>query len=138
VLRVDNDRDDILSKLTSAKKVGQHRTLIQEVLNTPSRDHENVFAIQDGKGNWMTPILNFLVNDILPEDQTKAKKLWRQTASYTVLNGELFIRGFSSPLLKCLDRTQADYVLSELHKGICGMQSGARFMVVRVLRVGYY
>jgi len=113
-----------MSKLASTKKTGQNRTLIQEALSTLSWDHEDVFTIQVGEGNWMAPIINFLINDALPEDQLEAKEIRRQAASYTVVNGELFRRGFSSPLLKCLDRTQADYVLSELHEGICEIHSG--------------
>jgi len=63
-----------------------------------------VFAIQVGRGSWITPILNLLVNNELPEDQVEAKRVRRQSASYTVIDGELFRRGFFSPLLKCLDQ----------------------------------
>lgn len=38
VPRSNNDQADALLKLASIKKTGQHRTLIQEVLNTPSWD----------------------------------------------------------------------------------------------------
>jgi len=86
----------------------------------------------------MTPILNFLVHDSLPGDLLEAKMVRRQAASYTVVGGELFRRGFSSPMLKCLDHKQADYVLPELHRGICGIHSEARSMAVQVFRVGYY
>jgi len=86
----------------------------------------------------MTPILNFLMNNTLPKDRAEARKIRRQAASYTVVEGQLFRRGLSSPWLKCLDQEQADYVLSELHRGICRMHSGARSMAVCVLRVGYY
>jgi len=48
VPRTKNYRADVLSKLASSKKVSQHRTLIQEVLHTPSWDHKDVFAIQTG------------------------------------------------------------------------------------------
>jgi len=40
--RCDNARAEILSKLASTRKTGQHRTLIQEVLNTPSWDRDYV------------------------------------------------------------------------------------------------
>nr|KYP74139.1 Uncharacterized protein K02A2.6 [Cajanus cajan] len=33
---------------------------------------------------------------------------------------------------------EADYVMREVHKGICGMHSGARTTVSKLLRVGYY
>jgi len=51
VSRADNDRTDVMSKVASTKKMGQRKTLIQEVLNTSSWDHGNVFAIQIGGGN---------------------------------------------------------------------------------------
>jgi len=121
VPRASNDRADILSKLASTKKPGQHRTLIQEVLNTPSWDQESTFEIQPGVTSWMTPILDFLVNDVLPASNSEARKIRRQAASFTIINGEIFKRRFSSPLLKCLDRAQANYVLVELHRDIYGM-----------------
>ena len=111
---------------------------MQEVLHMPSWDHEDVFEIRTEGRSWMTPILNFLVHNMLPEIEAEAKRVRRQATSYTVVNGELFKRGFSVPLLRCLDPIQADYILAELHRGICGMHSGMRSMVVRVLRVGYY
>jgi len=61
----------------------------------------------------MTPIMNFLVNDVLPDNKEEAKKVRRHMASYTVVNEKLFRRVFSTPLLKCLERIQADYVLAE-------------------------
>ncbi|XP_072077773.1 uncharacterized protein [Arachis hypogaea] len=47
-------------------------------------------------------------------------------------------RGYSRPLLKCLDRTEADLVLSEAHEGICGIHCGARSLAQKVLRAGFY
>lgn len=52
----------------------QYRTLIQEVLNTPSWDHEDVFEIQINRGSWMTPILNFLINDTLLRTKRRQKR----------------------------------------------------------------
>ncbi|XP_072064426.1 uncharacterized protein [Arachis hypogaea] len=47
-------------------------------------------------------------------------------------------RGYSRPLLRCLDRTEADLVLSEAHEGICGIHCGARSLAQKVLRAGFY
>jgi len=52
--------------------------------------------------------------------------------------GELFRRGFSRPLLKCITREKANYVMQEIHQGICGYHSGPKTMATRILRVGYY
>jgi len=40
--------------------------------------------------SWMTPILNFLISNLLLEDQAEAKKVKRQATSYTVVNGDFF------------------------------------------------
>ncbi|XP_072094212.1 uncharacterized protein [Arachis hypogaea] len=47
-------------------------------------------------------------------------------------------RGFSRPLLKCLDRKKADIALAEAHEGICGIHSGARSLAQKILRAGFY
>ncbi|XP_072087199.1 uncharacterized protein [Arachis hypogaea] len=47
-------------------------------------------------------------------------------------------RGYSRPLLKCLDRAEADLILSEAHEGICGIHTGARSLAQKVLRAGFY
>ena len=50
----------------------------------------------------------------------------------------LYKRGFSQPYLKCLAPDEANYVLREVHEGACGNYSGARSLVHKVVRVGYY
>jgi len=80
---------------------------MQEVLYAPSWNPEDVFEIRNEGDNLMTPILNFLIHDTLPENEAEARMVRRQVASYTVVSGELFRRGFSIPLLKCLDPRQA-------------------------------
>jgi len=138
VPRIENHKADVLSKLASTKKIGQHRTLMQEVPYAPSWNLEDVFEIRNEGDNWMTHILNFLIHYTLPENEAEARRVRRQAASYTVISRELFKRGFSILLLKCLDPTQAEYVLAELHRGICDMHSGTKLMAVRVLKAGYY
>jgi len=53
--RTDNNRADILSKLASTRKTGQHKTLIQEIVKTPSWDRNDVLEIRVGETSWMTP-----------------------------------------------------------------------------------
>lgn len=46
-------------------------------------------------------------------------------------------RGYTTPLLKCLDEDEAEYVMRELHEGICvGILEGERWS--RILRAGYF
>jgi len=50
----------------------------------------------------------------------------------------LYKRGFSTPLLTCLDSNQAEYVMNKLHNGVCGMHCGQRTLAARVVKAGYY
>nr|KYP56070.1 Gypsy retrotransposon integrase-like protein 1 [Cajanus cajan] len=86
----------------------------------------------------MTPIRNFILQGELPTDPMEARKLRIQAAWYSIVASELYRRGFSTPLLKCIDNLQAEYVMREVHEGICGFHSGGRTLAAKVLRAGYY
>nr|KYP56267.1 Retrotransposable element Tf2 [Cajanus cajan] len=138
VPREQNTRADLLSKLASTKKPGQHRTIIQETLHSPSLDDKTVNVNDSEELGWMTDIWNYLKDGALPTDKDEARKVRMRSAKFTIIDGELFKRGISIPLLKCLTISQAAYVVKEIHHGVCGMHSGARSMAARVLRAGYY
>nr|KYP33134.1 Retrovirus-related Pol polyprotein from transposon opus [Cajanus cajan] len=138
VPREQNARADLLSKLANTKRPGQHRTIIQETLHSPSLD-DKIISLSDNEDlGWMTNIWKYLKEGVLPEDKNKARKVRMRAAKFVIIDDELFKRGIASPLLKCLTASQAAYVIKEIHQGICGMHSGARSMAARVLRAGYY
>jgi hypothetical protein len=53
-------------------------------------------------------------------------------------NTRVYKRGFSLPYLKCLAQDEADYVLREVHEGICGNHSRARSLSQKLGQIGYY
>ena len=86
----------------------------------------------------MTPILSFLQDGQLPQDVEEAKKVRKRAARFTILNDALYKRGFSMPYLKCIDESEAKYILEEVHIGIYGNQVGLRSLVSKVVRAGYF
>uniref|UniRef100_A0A2N9HTB0 Uncharacterized protein n=1 Tax=Fagus sylvatica TaxID=28930 RepID=A0A2N9HTB0_FAGSY len=52
--------------------------------------------------------------------------------------GTLYKRGFSLPYLRCLAPDEANYVMREIHEGVCGDHSGARALQRKIVRAGYY
>ena len=42
------------------------------------------------------------------------------------------------PILKCVRKEDANYILKEVHEGIYGNHIGARTLVGKTLRQGYY
>nr|KYP43134.1 Retrovirus-related Pol polyprotein from transposon 297 family [Cajanus cajan] len=120
------------------KRPGQHRTIIQETLHSPSLD-DRVVSVSDNEDlGWMAGIWGYFKEGILPGDKDEARKIRMRSAKFIIVGDELFKRGVPSPLLKCLTASQAAYVIKEIHQGICGMHSGARSMATRILRPGYY
>ena len=86
----------------------------------------------------MTPIVSSLKDERLPEGKDEARKLRVRSARYILMDEVLYKRGFSQPYLRCLAPNEANYVLREIHEGACGNHSGARTIVHKVVRVGYY
>nr|KYP60082.1 Gypsy retrotransposon integrase-like protein 1 [Cajanus cajan] len=108
VPREQNTRVNLLSKLASTKSPGQHRTIIQETLHSPSLDDKVVNVSDSEDLGWMTGIWSYLKEGTLPEDKDEAWRMRMRSAKF------------------------------KIHRGICGMHSGARSMATRVLRAGYY
>ncbi|CAJ2667015.1 unnamed protein product [Trifolium pratense] len=141
VPREHNKRADILSKLASTKRKGGNKSVIQEILPRPCIEKPSkvvdINVIGD-KDCWMTPVYNFLEHGTLPDDQKQAAVVRRRACTYVILDGKLYRRGFSIPLLKCVDEDTADYILREVHEGINAQHLGGRSLARKALRAGYY
>ena len=74
----------------------------------------------------------------LTSDPKEASKLRTRSGRFTINRGTLRKRGFSTPILKCIGKVDANYVLREVHEGICGNHIGARTLAAKTLRQGYY
>ena len=88
--------------------------------------------------SWMDLIWDYLLNGILPSDPKEASKLRARSDIFALLWGTLYKRGFSTLLLKCIGKEDANYVLREVHESICSNHIGARALAGKTLRQGYY
>ena len=88
--------------------------------------------------SWMDPIWDYLLNGTLPSDPNEASKLRARSARFILLRGTLYKLGFSTPLLKCIGKEDANYVLREVHKGVCGNHIEAGTFAGKTMRQGYY
>ncbi|GJW58007.1 reverse transcriptase domain-containing protein [Tanacetum coccineum] len=114
------------------------QVLIEE-LKEKSIDEKEVLAVVEEEGHtWMTPIYEYLTEEILPEEKRKARAICRKAGRYAVSNGILYKKSFLGPWLRCVRPLQANYVLREIHEGSCNMHVGPRSVVAIVLRSGYY
>lgn len=63
-----------MAKLASTKRLGLNRTVIEETLDLPRTEVEKVMMIERGE-SWMTPIIEYLTNEHLPEEELEARKI---------------------------------------------------------------
>ncbi|XP_016195081.1 uncharacterized protein LOC107636060 [Arachis ipaensis] len=139
VPRERNARADLLSKLASTKPGHGNKSLIQEVVKTPSvSTTTNAHLTISNQGSWTYPILQYLLDGTLPPDPKEEKRIKREAANYTIVTGQLYKRGFSQPLLKCIEPENTEYILREIHEGCCGHHVGGKTLAQKVIRAGYF
>ncbi|XP_021986816.1 uncharacterized protein LOC110883338 [Helianthus annuus] len=137
--RSQNKKADALSKLASLTFAHLTKKVLVEVLKAPSINELEVQdVITEEDPNWMTPIKKFLKDGELPSDQTEAERVKTKARQY-VLQGEiLYKKGYLAPLLRCVGPEQSQYLVKDIHEGICGAHFGARSVVAKLMNLGYF
>ena len=137
VPRTENSWANTLAKLATASQEDLDRQVPIDHLIEPSIDVNNdeVLPIMTTP-SWMDPIWDYLLNRTLLSDPNETSKLRARSARFALLHGTLYKQDFSTPLLKCIGKEDADYVLREVHEGICGNHIGAQALAGKTLRQG--
>lgn len=112
----------MLSKLTDTKKKDEYKTINQEEILELSLN-KVVVSVTPVNQEWITEIWNFLEKGSLLEKLVAVKSLKRNASYYVIERENLYRRGFTAPLLKYLTRDEDEYVMNEIHRGICRMHS---------------
>ena len=92
----------------------------------------------DSESNWTMPLISYLKNGMLPEGKDATRKLKVQASRFVLIKDVLYKRDFSRPYLRCLVPEEAEYIMREVHEGICGNHSGVRSLVHKLIKIGYY
>ena len=108
-----------------------------EEQNSSSIEEFQTFPVHACTG-WTTPILSYLKDGRLPPDLEEAKKIQKRAVRFTMLNDELYKRGFSQPYLRCVEEEEAKYVLEEVHEGVCSDHIGAKSLIKKIMRADYF
>ena len=135
-----NEEADALAKLGSQKNSTLLGVIPLIILKQPSVP-EAILMQTEGEeepDTWVTPIWKYIKEGQLPEDKGEARRLRYKAARYVDYEGSLYRRGFNSPLLKCISGDECNYILREVHEGICGNHTGGSSLAQKILRQGYY
>ena len=136
--REENECADHLAKGASAEFMLVPEQVLSFVqVSSLIDDRMNVQEV-DTECNWTTPLISYLKTDVLLDGKDAARKLKVQASRFVLIKNILYKRGFSRLYLRCLCHKEADYVMREVHEGICGNHSGARSLVHKLVRARYY
>ena len=141
-MRSRNAEANALARLALTKDVNQLKVIPVKTLDSPSiqtktKEPLTVNCVTT-KDSWMTPVIQYLKDSVLPKDKRKVRLLRLKAARYTLYNDQLYKRGFSTSLLKCVDLEQGNHILQEIHEGICSNHARGQLLPYKALRQRYF
>ena len=99
-----------------------------------------ICAVAEIREPWFHDIKTFLQTGTFPEGTAKKdQKAIRRLASHFLLSGtELYKRSFDTTLLRCVDETESERLMREVHEGVCGPHMNGHMLARKIMRIGYF
>ncbi|XP_030958975.1 uncharacterized protein LOC115980921 [Quercus lobata] len=113
------------------------RVILVEDLCKPTKMKSKVVHIHQIRvgPSWMDPIVLFLKEDILLEEESEVDKVQRKAPRFYLFEDQKLYKCSSfGPYLLCIHPKTMELLLEELHEGICGSHTGGRSLSHRALR----
>ncbi|GJV51782.1 reverse transcriptase domain-containing protein [Tanacetum coccineum] len=115
------------------------KEVLVEFLARRSIKEKEVFQVETKEEeSWMTPIHEYLLSSLLPEDSKVSRKIRIKAPQYKLIRGSLYKKSFYTPWLLYIDPPKTNDVIKEIHEGSCGFNTKQHSMVVRIINQGYY
>jgi ribonuclease HI len=143
ISRKDNENADYLARMASAEEMGNEedkkdiRSLRHSSISDDTSDIPLVSSVEE-VSDWRNEIIKYLQIGSLPPEKKSAIQLRMKDGRFMMVNEILYKRGFTLPPLKCISLEEGNYIIREIHEGICGSHSGARVLAHQAVRVGFF
>ena len=118
--RGDNVQADALAGIAASFLVKESTMIPVYVQITPTIAESHVCNVSLKEDDWAVGIIAYLQTGALPEDPKHAHKVRIQASRFTLIGNDLYRSSFGGSYLRCLIQPKIQYVLSELHEGVCG------------------
>ncbi|XP_071738298.1 uncharacterized protein [Rutidosis leptorrhynchoides] len=139
VSRTLNKKADALSKLAALTFSHFKKEIWVEKVKVKSIETDGVSAaVEEEEQSWMRLIVEFLNKGTLPIDSTEARKIKIKAPMYLLDKGILCRKSFLGHHLWCLNPTQAELIIREVHERMCALHSGHKTVASKIMRLGYY
>jgi ribonuclease HI len=148
---VDHARNEEADALAKAAAKGEvlPSNVFYHVIGTPAvRNPEGLQITNDADSHrivniimaedWRDPITLYLQGQYHPSDINEAKHLKHRSWDFALLGGQLYKKGISQPMLKCVTEIEGIQILSKVHSRTCGSHSGPRALAAKVIHQGFY
>ncbi|XP_047181154.1 uncharacterized protein LOC124847654 [Vigna umbellata] len=89
-----------------------------------------------GQADWRKEVIQLIKEK--EEGKFLQVKDAKRISRYLIVDGDLYRRGYTMPMMKCLSVEEAEYVMRELHEGICGRHTGGLALRARMLRARFF
>ena len=126
-----NERVDALAAVAASLPITKTIFLPIYYQTDSSILRAQVNQVEEVPPSWMDPIRLYIATGELHNDRDKAHKVLVQSARFSMIDGQLYKRSLGGSYLMCLTPEQGQYVLAELHEGICGNHPGGRTLAHR-------
>ncbi|XP_058725548.1 uncharacterized protein LOC131596828 [Vicia villosa] len=139
--RAENQMGDALATLASMFKIN-HWNDVPLISVTRLERPAHVFAVEEIPDDkpWFHDIKVYIQTQEYPLGASnKDKKILRRLDDNFFLNGDvLYKRNFDLVLLRCVEKTEADMLMQEIHEGSFGTHANGHAMAKKILRASYY
>ena len=124
--RDSNERANALAAVATSLPITE--TIYLPIYYQPGSSilHTQVSQVEESPPSWMDPIRLYITTGELLDNGGMAHKIQIQSASFSLVDVQLYKRSLGRPYLICLAPEQGQYVLAKLHEGICGNHPGGR------------
>ena len=129
ILRSSNRKEDPLAIIVASLPIKEIVLLYYQPESSITTNQVN--EVEEVAPSWLTPIVSYLSLGELSDDKAEAHKIQVQAAWFSLVNEQLYKRSLGVPSLKCLTQQQGQYILAELHEGICGNHPSGRTLAYR-------
>jgi hypothetical protein len=146
--RARNEEADTLAKAAAKGKTLPSDVFYHVIGTLAVRNPEGLQVTNDAEGHriinlimtedWRAPITLYLQGHYHPSDVNEAKRLKHRSRDFVLVGSQLYKKGISQPMLKCVTETEGIQILREVHSRTCGSHSGPRALAAKVIRQGFF
>ncbi|XP_070039978.1 uncharacterized protein [Nicotiana tomentosiformis] len=140
ILREENVEADALANLGSSTEMKgfDSKTVVQLLHSVLDMDGYCKVNSTNLVWDWRNEFVKYLRHGKLPEHPKVSRELRTKVARYCLVDGKLYRRSYQGPMARCLGDSEEEYVMREVHEGICENNAGADLLVLKLVRAGYY